>query len=123
MIFSVAADLEPATLLAAVQKYVDDAPPGRVFERDIAEEPAVVSPRTVAATFPKLGQARLLIGFPSVKLDHPDMYAMDLLATVLGSGESSLLVEELRDKRRLVNSIGAGDSTPSYRSEEHTSEL
>ncbi|HEX8523248.1 MAG TPA: pitrilysin family protein [Tepidisphaeraceae bacterium] len=114
MVFSVSGDLEPKEMLAAMTKYLDDAAPGRVFTREIPDEPPVLAPRTLAATFPKLGQARLEIGFPSVRLTHEDMYALDLLATVLGNGESSILVEELRDKRRLVNNIMAADSTPSY---------
>jgi len=114
MVFSVAGDLEPKEMLAAMCKYLDDAAPGRAFEHNIPEEPAVLAPRTLVATFPKLGQARLEIGFPSVKLDDPDLYALDLLATILGGGESSILVEELRDKRRLVNAINASDNTPEY---------
>ena len=49
--------------------------------------------------FPKLGEARLQLAFPSVRLDSPDLFAMDLLATVLGGGESSQLVEEIRDSQ------------------------
>lgn len=114
MIFSIAGDLDPEVMLATVQKYVGDTKPGKVFEHNIAAEPPVTSPRTIMATFPKLGQARLGLAFPSVKLDDPDMYPLDLLATILGDGDSSVLVENLRDKDQLVSSIGAGDDTPSY---------
>src|SRR5688500_20411628 len=47
-------------------------------------------------------------------MDSPDLYALDLLSTILGGGESSILVEELRDKRLLVNAIAAGNPTPTY---------
>jgi zinc protease len=114
MVFTVAADLDPEAMLAAVRKYAGQKPAGRVFDRNIPDEPPVTSPRTVVATFPKLGQAKLEIAFPSIKLNHPDLFAMDLLATVLGSGESSILVEELRDKRKLVSAVGASDATPTY---------
>lgn len=114
MVFSVAGDLPPATMLAAVQKYISGAAPGREFSHDIAAEPPVVAPRTVVSTFPKLGQAKLELAFPSVDLTEPDLYPLDLLATVLGQGESSLLVEELRDKQQLVSTIGCSDATPSY---------
>ena len=114
MVFSIAGDVDPEKMLAAVQKWVADAPPGRVFSRDIPKEPPVTAPRTQVAKFPKLGQARLRIAFPSIELSHPDLYAMDLLAQVLGGGDSSILVESIRDQKQLVSAIGAVDSTPAY---------
>ena len=114
MVFSIAGDLEPQAMLSAVQKYVADAGPGREFSRDVPPEPPVVAPRTLVATFPKLGQAKLELAFPTIPLNHPDLFALDLLAAVLGQGESSRLVEELRDKRRLVSSIYAGSYTPDF---------
>jgi zinc protease len=114
MVFTVSADLDPEVMLAALRKYCGDKPAGRVFEHNVPDEPPVASPRTAVATFPKLGQAKLEIAFPSIKLNNPDLFAMDLLATVLGSGESSILVEELRDKRKLVSAIMCSDSTPTY---------
>jgi len=114
MIFSVVGDIDPEQMLATVRKYVADFKPSRVFEHNIEAEPPVLAPRTLVATFPKLGQARFQLGFPSVRLDHPDLYALDLLATILGSGDSSILVEELRDKQQLVSAIAAGDDTPSF---------
>lgn len=114
MVFSLAADLDPEVMLAAVRKHVGAAPPGRAFDHGVPQEPAVLAPRTAVATFPKLGQAKLQLGFPSIKLDHPDLFALDLLATLLAGGDSSILVEELRDKRQLVSAVGAGSYTPTY---------
>ena len=114
MTFTVVGDIEPQKMLESVQKFVKDAPPGRAFSHDIENEPNVLTPRAVAATFPKLGQAKVMIGFPSVSQNSTDMYALDLLAGALGGGESSLLIEELRDKQQLVSMIGAEDETPSY---------
>src|SRR4051794_5010122 len=71
MTFAVVGDLDPEVMLAAVRKNVSDAKPSRVFSHDIAAEPPLLGPRTLVATFPKLGQARLELGFPSVKLDSP----------------------------------------------------
>ena len=115
MMFVVSGDEDPEKMLAAVRKF-SDVPPGREFSHNIAAEPPVQSPRTLAATFPKLGDARLNLAYPSVSLSNPDMYAMDLLAAVLGQSESSILVQEIRDKRQLVTSISATDDTPSYAS-------
>jgi zinc protease len=114
LVFAVTGDLDPEKMLQTVQRYLRQAKPGRVFLHEVPAEPPVTSPRTVVATFPKLGEARLRLGFPTIPLQHPDLYALDLLATILTGGESSLLVEELRDKQQLVQSIGAASDTPSF---------
>ena len=104
MMFVVAGNEDPEKMLQAVQKF-SDVPPGREFSHNIAAEPPVMTPRTIAATFPKLGEARLNLAFPSVDISSPDMYAMDLLAAVVGQGESSILTQELRDKKQLVSGV------------------
>jgi predicted Zn-dependent peptidase len=52
-------------------------------------------------------QAHLSIGVPSYPLGHPDRYALQLLATVLGSGMSSRLFTEVRERRGLAYYIYA----------------
>ena len=47
-------------------------------------------------------QAHLCLGVPSYPLDHPDRYRLQLLATVLGTGMSSRLFTEVRERRGLA---------------------
>jgi predicted Zn-dependent peptidase len=47
-------------------------------------------------------QAHLCLGVPSYPLEHPDRYALQLLSTVLGSGMSSRLFTEVRERRGLA---------------------
>ncbi len=47
-------------------------------------------------------QAHLIIGTRSYPMDHPDKYALDLVATVLGGGMSSRLFTEVRERRGLA---------------------
>jgi predicted Zn-dependent peptidase len=47
-------------------------------------------------------QAQICIGLPSYSLEHPDRYALQLLATVLGTGMSSRLFLEVRERRGLA---------------------
>jgi predicted Zn-dependent peptidase len=47
-------------------------------------------------------QANVGIGVPSYPLGHPDRYALQLLGTVLGTGMSSRLFLEVREKRGLA---------------------
>lgn len=50
-------------------------------------------------------QAHICLAYPSVPLNHPDRFAVDLLSTVLGEGMSSRLFLELREERALVYDI------------------
>ncbi len=52
-------------------------------------------------------QAHLCLGVPSYSLDHPDRYALQLLATTLGTGMSSRLFTEVRERRGLAYYIYA----------------
>lgn len=47
-------------------------------------------------------QANVALGVPSYPLDHPDRYALQLLGTVLGTGMSSRLFLEVRERRGLA---------------------
>jgi predicted Zn-dependent peptidase len=47
-------------------------------------------------------QAHLCLGVPSYPLAHEDRYALQVLATVLGSGMSSRLFTEVRERRGLA---------------------
>jgi predicted Zn-dependent peptidase len=47
-------------------------------------------------------QAHVILGVHSLPLDHPDRYALQLLATVLGGGMSSRLFSEVRERRGLA---------------------
>ena len=50
-------------------------------------------------------QANICIAYPSVALDHPDRFAVDLVSTVLGEGMSSRLFLELREEKALVYDV------------------
>jgi predicted Zn-dependent peptidase len=47
-------------------------------------------------------QAHVSLGVHSLPLDHPDRYAIQLLATALGGGMSSRLFSEVRERRGLA---------------------
>jgi len=81
----------------------------------IPEEPPQVAPREVTVRHPLCQVPKLLLGFPSVSLRHPDRCALDVLATILGRGRSSRLYREVVDKRQLATEIGATASEgPGY---------
>lgn len=53
----------------------------------------------------------MVIGFRGVPIDEKDSYALDVLATILGDGRSSVLNQVLKEKKRIVSSVDAGNST------------
>jgi len=56
--------------------------------------------------------AYMNLSFHSTGLLDDDLYAMDLLAFIMGQGESSILNEKLRMKDRLLLSVSAYNYTP-----------
>ena len=56
-------------------------------------------------------QAHLVIGAPSHPHGHPDRYAVQLLATVLGGGMSSRLFTEVRERRGLAYYVYCGNNS------------
>jgi zinc protease len=61
----------------------------------------VEEPRDVRQTY--LGMV-----WPGPVVPHPDVYAVDLLTSILGGGRSSRLYQGLKERRALVAAIGAG---------------
>ncbi|MDR0993080.1 MAG: insulinase family protein [Verrucomicrobiota bacterium] len=57
---------------------------------------------------------RITWSFHTVALSDPDTAALDVLAAVVGSGRSSLLVRRLREERQLVLDVDAWSYTPQY---------
>ena len=52
-----------------------------------------------------LEQVHLVLGFPGIAAEDPDLYAAGVLSTLLGGGMSSRLFQEVREKRGLVYSV------------------
>lgn len=79
--------------------------------RHLPKEPKQVFPRYLEREYPT-DLARVRISFPTVGLYSKDRFALDILAHVLGIGESSRLYLEVFRKRNLVYSISASHFAP-----------
>ena len=74
-------------------------------------EPKQTAPREVIEEAPiELGHFHFSWHIPDIR--HPDMPALDVLAALLGSGRSSRLFLEVREKKGLVTSADAWTYTP-----------
>jgi zinc protease len=101
----VAGNVEPADALAQVQKAF-----GGWERRPVAERPLVVaSPldgvrRTEESR--ALQQTYLGMAWRAPVVPDPDVYATDLLSSVLGRGRTSRLYQRVKERRGLVSTIG-----------------
>ncbi len=53
--------------------------------------------------------AYMLIGFRGVDINNGDSYALDVLATILGDGRTSVFYKNIKDKMQLATSISASN--------------
>ncbi len=80
----------------------------------LPSEPPQLSTRWQERELPFARLTQAMVGFPSVALHHPDLYALDVVALLLGQGRSSRLYSRLKDEENRVLSVSASNWTPSY---------
>jgi predicted Zn-dependent peptidase len=103
MVLVVAGNVSHHRVVEAAERWLGDMPAAAPGAWHPLEE-RTGSPR-VAIREKATEQAHICIAYPSVSLDHPDRYAVDLLSTLLGEGMSSRLFLELREERALVYDV------------------
>jgi zinc protease len=113
LVVVVCGDVEPAATLALVEKHfgAGAAPRGRLLPAPVAGEPAQLAPRSLDL-FEEVELTRAGLAWHVPGLTHPDSPVLDLLAMILGHGDSSLLWQSLREKKRLVHTIDASNWAP-----------
>ncbi len=57
-------------------------------------------------------RAYIELGFPGPSMRDEDVFAWDLLTSILGDGHTSRLYREVKDKRGLVDSVSSSSYTP-----------
>lgn len=103
IIVACAGNIDSSKVLAGLNRHFgNSATSGR---RSIVETPRFLSGTHV---FHKdLAEVHICAGFNGLAANHPERYEMLLLNTILGSGVSSRLFQEIREKRGLVYSINS----------------
>jgi zinc protease len=109
----VVGDVQTDAILAAVARLWGDSPRGKEVCLTIPDEPLPLSPREAwremdGKTFD------LVWAWPTIRLGHPDLYPLDLAAFILAEGESSRLVQRVRNERQLALSVRASSYTPQF---------
>ncbi len=113
MTMVVVGDIDARQTLELVKKYFAAVPRGETAADRYADPPKRDSVETI--NIPKdVNQGYLMMMSIGPKSDSPDQFALDLMATVLGNGESSRLSKKLLDEQRLVYSVDFSFNTSKY---------
>ncbi|HEX9997127.1 MAG TPA: pitrilysin family protein [Abditibacterium sp.] len=112
-ILSVAGDVSAASAFALAEKQFGNWERVAPIALALPKEPIQTSPRR-AVIEKDVNLTYLQMGWHTIPLQHPDLYALDTLAQILGGGDSSRLTRELQERQNLVSGISAYSSTPNY---------
>lgn len=109
MITIIIGDVDTAKTLERVKE---------VFNSEYKKQTKTIYPKESQLTkqqkkveYIKTESGYILIGFRGTPISDNESYALDVLATILGGGRSSVLNQVLKEKKRLAFSVGAGNST------------
>ncbi len=106
MVFVVAGDIDPRETVEQMSALWQDVPAGPLPDLAFPVEPEA-APTVTVEGYADIARPRVRLLWRGVELASEHDFALDLLATILGQGESSRLVRELREEQRLVTSIDA----------------
>jgi|MDTC01.2.fsa_nt_gb zinc protease len=113
MLFVITGDVDSNVIHATLEKHFADIPRAAYTPVTIPQEPAQLGRRESHIEFEtQLSKMHLAWHIPSIS--HPDMPALDVLATIFGQGRSSRLYKTIREEKCLAHSIGSHSYTPAH---------
>lgn len=104
-------DLELHATLERIRGLLENWSPRPLWTPPLATEPSQERTRSVVLREPA-SEVHVQMGFRIPPVHHEDVPALDLLALILGMGESSRLEQRVRSQKGLVYSVGAYAHTP-----------
>jgi len=111
MTFVAVGDFDSAAVLEQVKKSFAGAQPRQDLAHPRAPEPEQTAARA-AVVKSEVEQSLLGVAWKITGFGSPDTPYLDLLAMVLGGGDSSRLYREVKDREQLVHGIHASSYTP-----------
>jgi len=111
LVVVVAGDVDIEAVRALVEQHFGSAPRARLAPVLVPDEPAQLAPRA-QHRHEDVELTRAGLAWQAPGLTHADTPALDLLGTLLGHGDSSVLWQALREKKRLVHTIDASCWNP-----------
>ncbi len=114
VVFVVVGDVEGEEAARKVAEAFSGWPRGRERTYVLPEVHRPPGLNWVEDTHPAARTCMVYLGFPTVRLTHPDLFALDVLALVLGHGRSSRIASRVVEQERLAMQAAAYSLTPSY---------
>ena len=111
MVVSVAGNVRSAEVSPKIKKAFEGFARQRGIARNLASEPPQISARRYEKEYPT-DLTRIVMAFSGVSLLDRDLYALDVLAMILGQGDSSPLYRHVYKEKGLVHAISASNFTP-----------
>jgi zinc protease len=113
VVLSCVGNLEGATFGETAKEVFGSWPRGRTdpTQQLVPAEPPTASAKEATAELP-VQLAYVMLGVTSTRLADPDLYPLDVLASIVGHGRSSRLYERLVRQQRLVYAVDAWNYTP-----------
>ena len=107
MTLVVAGPVDAGAIRGVVARTFGSAPPTGYTRKALPGPPAMPSPRRVTIERPER-QAFLGLAWGAPAVGDRDMYAVEILAHILGGSRTSRLNQTLRERGKLVSTISAG---------------
>ena len=112
-VFVVVGDVSAQAVLDEAARRWAGTPRARETYVPLPDEPEQLAPREAVREMD--GKTYdLVLAWPTVKLSHPDLFALDVASYILSEGDSSRLVRRLKYDRQLVLSVSSASNTPSF---------
>ncbi len=111
MFLVVSGDFEIADMKKKVEHYFGGFKPFKLKKIKRTKEPAQTKLRYQLQKY-KIQDKHLYLAFRAPNVKHRDIPALDVLAVILGQGDSSALVKKLRLENPIVNSVSAFNYNP-----------
>jgi zinc protease len=111
LVVVIVGDIDVAATRAVVEQHFGTAARGRLAPVLVPAESLQLAARS-EHRFEEVEITRAALAWPIPGLTHDDAPVLDLLAMVLGSGDSSVLWQEIREKTGLVHTIDASSWNP-----------
>lgn len=109
MVTIVIGDVDPQHALDKVKEDFKTEP--RKIIKNINKPEKPLSSKLIKVDYQPVQGGYLLIGYRSANVFNPDTYALDVLATILGAGRSSVLNQSIKEQKQLAYTIDADNST------------
>jgi zinc protease len=113
VIVSIAGQIDPDEALQSVKTHFADFSRRPVVNIALPYEPIQASPRA-AVKYMNTNVAWVTLAYPTIRLTHPDLYALDVLSYLLTRGRSSPLFHRAVEEEQAALTISSSSFTPSF---------